>query len=79
MKMFYTVLCDKPGYPVKYIDPQTWRVKRFGNTFGDPGEASQEFQAGVGGEQSWYLEPAQFQAKARAIAELRREKSRMKG
>ena len=59
---FYTVLFDKPGYPVTYIDPQTLRVKQFGGTFGDPGEASREFQACIGGEQSWYLEPVRFLA-----------------
>lgn len=74
MLAFYTVLCDQPGYPVKYIDPHTWQVRRLGRRFGDPGEASQEFQACVGGGQSCYLEPMLFQAKARAIAQLRRSR-----
>jgi hypothetical protein len=76
MRMFYTVLCDKVGHPVKYLDPETLRVNRFGGKFGDPGEASQEFKACLGGEQSCYLEPAQFMAKARAIAQYCREMKR---
>lgn len=71
MLTFYTVLCEKPGYPVKYIDPASLRVRRFGSRFDDPGEASQEFKACVGGAKSCYLEPTQFQAKARALAQLR--------
>ena len=71
---FYTVLCDQEGYPVKYVDPATSRVKTFRGPFDDPGEASQEFQACVGGQESCYLEPAQFQAKARALAKLRLRK-----
>jgi 8-oxo-dGTP diphosphatase len=73
---FYTVLCDQEGYPVKYLDPTTSRVKTFRGPFDDPGEASQEFQACVGGQESCYLEPAPFQAKAQALAKLRRRKER---
>ena len=75
---FYTVLCDQEGYPVKYVDPQTSRIKTFRGPFDDPGEASQEFQACVGGQESCYLEPAPFQAKARALAKrrLRKEQQR---
>ncbi len=76
MKTFYTVLCDRAGYPVRYIHPDTWRVSRFTGPFGDPGEASQEFKARVGGEQSCYLDEQAFQGKARAIARLRRERKR---
>jgi hypothetical protein len=71
---FYTVLCEKKGYPVKYIDPETWKVQRFCGPFADPGEASQEFKARVGHEKSCYLTSEQFQAKARAFSELRRRR-----
>jgi hypothetical protein len=70
---FYTVLFDEEGYPVKYIDPDTWGIKRLSGSFSDPGEASQEFTATIGGENSCYLDPSHFQAKARALAKLRRE------
>ncbi len=73
---FYTVLCDQEGYPVKYVDPETSRIKTFRGPFDDPGEASQEFQACVGGQESCYLEPAPFQAKARALAKLRLRKEK---
>lgn len=69
---FYTVLCEERGYPVKYIDATTWKVKRLKGPFADPGEASQEFKASIGHETSCYLPPQQFQAKARALAALRR-------
>lgn len=71
---FYTVVCDRKGYPVKYVDPETYRVKTFRGLFGDPGEASQVFQLAFGGsERCCYLEERQFQGKVRALARLRRE------
>ena len=74
-KVFYTVWCDKEGFPVKYIDPGTTYVKMFSGPFGDPGEASQEFQISVpSGYEPYYLETAQFQGKVRAFAELCRQK-----
>lgn len=69
---FYTVLCDRPGYPVKYTDQLTYEIKTLAGPFGDPGEASQVFQASIGGADSCYLENQPFQAKARALARLRR-------
>jgi hypothetical protein len=68
---FYTVRCDKTGYPVKFCAPPIYRVKTFRGPFGDPGEASQEFKACIGGEGSCYLELAHFQAKVRALAQQR--------
>ena len=71
---FYTVSCCRKGYPVKYIDPETYHVKTFRGPFGDPGQASQEFQisARLGGVELCYLDERQFQGKARALAQLRR-------
>ena len=72
---FYTVMCNREGYPVKYIDPDTYRVKTFRGPFSDPGEASQEFQANIAqaGATSCYLDEQHFQGKARAMAQLRRK------
>ena len=70
---FYTVVCDRKGYPFKYIDPETSYLKTFRGPFSDPGEASQEFQMALGGaEKCCYLDEQQFQGKARALAQLRR-------
>jgi hypothetical protein len=68
----YSVLTDKEGFPVKYLEPETYRRKTFPGPFNDPGEASQEFQARIGKDASCYLDNKQFQAKARALAALRR-------
>src|SRR5438477_10977155 len=73
VETFYTVLLDKKGFPVKYCGPTIYKVITFAGPFNDPGEASQEFKASVGGAESCYLEPQQFQTKARALAQLRRE------
>ncbi len=60
MKLFYTVLLDKAGFPVRYIDPQSLKAERFApRTFSDPGEASREFKANVAGEHC-YLDQAAF-------------------
>jgi hypothetical protein len=67
---FYTVLTDKPGYPIQYLD-ESLRTIRFAGPFDDPGEASREFQAYAGSEQSCYLEPTQFQAQAKALRKHR--------
>lgn len=78
---FYTVLCEEDGaagYPVKYIKPQEphnpasyyGRVQTFTipkRTFDDPGEASQEFKACVGGQNACYLPPAQFRQKVKKL------------
>jgi hypothetical protein len=72
MLVFYTVLCDKWGYPVKYLDPDSGHVKQFCGPFNDPGEASQEFKASIGPKDGCYLDLKQFQAKARAFAALRK-------
>src|SRR5579884_2714392 len=74
MLAFYTVLLEKDGFPVKYIDPETCRIKRYVGPFNDPGEASQDFQAGMA-RPCCYLEHKQFTHKARAIARLRRNKN----
>ncbi len=68
--LFYTVRCDRRGYPVQYIDPETRRVKTFHGPFDDPGEASQEFQISVSasGVELCYLDEAAFQGKARAFS-----------
>lgn len=80
---FYTVLTDRDGYPVKYIQPADvknaasyGRVQTFldkEHPCGDPGEASQEFKACIGGSDACYLEPAQFRAKVRALHQLCRD------
>ena len=72
MLAFYTVLLEAEGYPVKYIDTTTLRVKTFHGSFSDPGEASQEFKACIGKENSCYLNEQQFRQKARAIQRLRK-------
>lgn len=85
MLTFYTVRVRKNGrnFPVDYIDPVTWEKKRFecDEPFGDPGDASGEFQAwasvhfkGSGG--CCWLESAQFTGKLRALRELKAEKER---
>ena len=75
--VFYTVQCEKSGYPVKYIDPETTRTKTFRGSFGDPGEASQEFKISVSVPyEPIFLDAVQFQGKVRAFAELRRQKKR---
>ena len=72
---FYTVLCDRMGYPVKYVDQFTYRVKTLVGPFHDPGEASQEFQARIGGVESCYLDNRAFEMKVRALARLRRSET----
>lgn len=73
MLTFYTVQIDKQGYPVKYCAPsEEYRIKTFAGPFSDPGEASQEFQASHG--DTCYLDASSFQAKARALAQLRKSK-----
>ena len=69
--VWYTVLCDHTGYPVKYLDVLTWRVQTFPGPFGDPGEASQEFKACVGGQSSEYLTPRRFEATVQELLRLR--------
>jgi hypothetical protein len=79
MLVFYTVQTDKEGFPVKYIDRQTYRIKKFTGPFANPGEASQEFKARMGNNEICYLEPRQFRAKAVALAKLRRARAKNKG
>jgi hypothetical protein len=74
--IFYTVLLDQEGFPVKYLDPITYRRKTFSGSFNDPGEASQEFQVRIGRDASCYLDNKRFPAKARALAALRRAKKK---
>ncbi|SRR5258707_15457365 len=77
MRAFYTVLYDKKGLPVKYVDLETFRVKTFRGPFADPGEASQEFLITLrGAVRGCYLEPLTFQRKARALARIRRIQER---
>ncbi len=80
MLTFYTVRVRKNGrnYPVDYIDPTAWEKKRFecDEPFGDPGDASGEFQAWRGKERCCWLEPAQFGRKLRALREMRAAKER---
>jgi hypothetical protein len=77
--IFYTVLLDQAGFPVKYVDRVTYRIKRLTGPFQDPGEASQEFKARIGSHASCYLEPRQFRAKAVALAKLRRARAKNTG
>ena len=76
MRAFYTVLCDKKGFPVKYVDPETFRMKTFRGPFADPGEASQEFLITLKGVCGCHLELLIFQRKARALARIRRIQER---
>jgi hypothetical protein len=76
MRAFYTVLCDKQGFPVKYVDSETFQMKTFRGLFADPGEASQEFLMTLKGVRGCYLEPLAFQRKARALARIRRIQER---
>jgi hypothetical protein len=84
MLTFYTVRVRKNGrnYPVDYIDPQTWEMRHFecDEPFGDPGDASGEFQAWASVNLKSYaccwLEPAQFAGKLRALRDLKAEKER---
>lgn len=75
---FYTVLCDKKGFPVKYCAPENdYRVQRFAGSFDDPGEASQEFQISRTDEMC-YLDEKAFAAKANALAVLRKQNKKSK-
>lgn len=76
---FYTVLVDRTGYPVKYTDQLTYRVKTLVGPFSDPGEASQEFRSRIGGTDSCYLDNRSFEAKGRALAQLRRDEASREG
>ena len=71
-QIYYTVLTDKEGFPVKYLEPPTYQRKTFAGPFADPGEASQEFKAQMGGDYACYLEPDAFESRARAL-EARRK------
>jgi hypothetical protein len=64
--MLYTVKKTRRSWCVRYIEAN--QVKVFNGSFGDPGEASQEFQACIGGEDSEYLEPRDFNARVKQIA-----------
>jgi hypothetical protein len=73
--LFYTVLCDRPSYPVRYINRQTCHTGYFTGPFRDPGAASQEFQACVGGT-TWdchYLDEQQWPATACALIQQHRQ------
>src|SRR5258708_4553979 len=72
MRAFYTVLSDKKGFPVKYVDPDTFQMETFRGPFADSGEASQEFLITLRGVRGCYLEPLAFQRKAQALARIRR-------
>lgn len=78
--VFYTVLTDKPGYPVKWLDPdEQWTTKRFTGEFGDPGEASQEFQAHIKTKTEHtpcYLDETTFAKKRTALAKLAKQQQR---
>lgn len=63
--MLYTVKKMRRSWRVQYIEAN--QVKTFNGTFGDPGAASQEFKACVGGEDSQYLEPHAFESKVKQI------------
>lgn len=84
MLTFYTVRVHKNGrnFPVDYIDPATWEKNRFecDEAFGDPGDASGEFQAwaavNLKSDGCCWLEPVQFAGKLRGLRELKREKAR---
>jgi hypothetical protein len=72
--IFYTILCDRKGYPVRYINRQTCHTGYFTGPFGDPGEASQEFQASVGNTtECHYLAEQQWQATAYALIQQHRQ------
>lgn len=75
MKKFYTVLVHRKGYPVSYLGTDTSTVNELAGPFGDPGEASQEFKARIGGEQSCYLQPAQFTRKVNAIRDMQAKRA----
>jgi len=74
MLMFYTVRIQQRGYPVNFIDPKTLKREKFVGPFGDPGEASQEFKACIGGDTSCYLDERTFNRKLQALRELRKTK-----
>ena len=73
-QLFYTVYCDRPGYPVRYINRQTCHTGWFTGPFSDPGEASQEFQAWAG-PRAWcyYLPQEQFTESAGALIQVHRQ------
>ena len=75
---FYTVATDKPGYPVRWLDPtEQWASKRFTGPFGDPGQASQEFQNSVRpqGHEPCYLDEHAFAHKRNALAKVRKQQN----
>ena len=72
---FYTVRTHLKGYPVSYLDPQDSTEKEFTGPFGDPGEASQEFQNHVGREKCCYLQPGQFTRKVNAIRDMQAKRA----
>src|SRR5579859_2240588 len=77
VEVFYTVLLEKDALPVKYVVSPGYYVQTFYGPFGDPGEASQEFQVSirtvVPSAECSYLEEVDFQEKVRAFAKMRRE------
>lgn len=67
---FYTVDCEKDGYPVLFLSPDNgYRVETFSGPFDDPGEASQEFQL-TQSSKPCYLDEKTFVLKARDLADM---------
>jgi hypothetical protein len=68
-RVFYTVLEDQAGYPVKYFDRNMWKVQRLNGPYSSSEEATQAFLATVEpGFDGYYLPPEQFKQKVNSFA-----------
>lgn len=77
MRIFYTVLMNREGFPLKYFDWQAWKVQRLNGSFATIEKAKDELQTVVDQENEvYYLEPQQFASKVRSVVRMKGAKER---